>query len=306
MIIFDGHALAKQREDELQQRIQGLALGQKLTIAAVLFSEDAGSRLYTKLKGEAAGRVGIEYRVIEHSVSDDLGAVLDSIESLNFDETVTGIIIQKPYRKTWKLGLSHKEQEAINSAQNPRAEERKQFAIWWQTLTSAIAESKDVDGLHPNTITEIKSGTWKEKGKVLPATCKAVLTILENARHSGKHIILGKSDLLGVPLFYELQRQGIDSELIAKKELDERIASQQYLLDAGVIVSATGVKNLITGAMVSEGVVVVDVGEPSPDVEFETVSKKAAFITPVPGGVGPMTVVSLLENCVDLYTSQNL
>ena len=122
-----------------------------------------------------------------------------------------------------------------------------------------------------------------------------------------KTIIIGKSDLLGIPLYYELLRRGENSqesqqkiELIASQELKERMQSGQKLLDASIVISATGIKNLITGDMVSAGVTVIDVGEPKPDVDFVSVSPKASFITPVPGGVGPMTVISLLENCADL------
>lgn len=315
MILFDGNALALEREQRLKEKIQRDFGGKKLVIAAILFSEDAGSRLYTRLKGEAATRVGIEYRVHEFSLTDASEEIQIKIEELGLDPEVTGIIIQKPWRKTWVTAQGQAFIEKISHHPDPNKLERDLYTAWWSKLTLKINEQKDVDGLHPNTITEIIAATWQENRKVLPATCQAVVTIFDQAFEklsqevgfektqtifNDKYIILGKSDLLGIPLFYELKRQGRDVEILASKDLEKRIQSGQKLLDAAVIVSATGTKGLITGDMVSENIVVVDVGEPRPDVDFSSVSSKAAFITPVPGGVGPMTVISLLENCVSL------
>lgn len=335
MTIFNGNKLAKTREDKLKQLVSTNFTNNKLTIAAILFKEDAGSRLYTKLKSEAASRVGIEYHSHEFSLSDLIKTIQTRIDELNSNPNVTGIIIQKPWRKTWLQAQSKEIKESFNKAENPKKAERIEFSLWWSALTNTISEKKDVDGLHPNTIAQIKEGTWKENGKVLPATCQAVLTILEEAEklnssnfkedqlseinldrvdskinlnlisdikidsfNKEKYIVLGKSDLLGIPLFYELKRQNKNVEIIASKELNERMKSGQKLLDASVVVSATGRKGLITGDMVKDNVIIVDVGEPKPDVDFESVSKKAAFITPVPGGVGPMTVAMLLKNTV--------
>ncbi|MDH5532938.1 MAG: hypothetical protein OEX81_00735 [Candidatus Pacebacteria bacterium] len=91
---------------------------------------------------------------------------------------------------------------------------------------------------------------------------------------------------------------------LGRNELEERVKLGKNLFDIDVIISATGVKNLINGEMIKEGAVIVDVGEPRGDVDFESVKNKASFITPVPGGVGPMTVVSLMENCLDLVYSE--
>ncbi|MFZ1721114.1 MAG: bifunctional 5,10-methylenetetrahydrofolate dehydrogenase/5,10-methenyltetrahydrofolate cyclohydrolase, partial [Microgenomates group bacterium] len=186
-----------------------------------------------------------------------------------------------------------------------------EFSDWWKTLTIALSAKKDVDGLHPKTMKLLKKNSWREQGRVMPATARAVIEILEIAKsalqHSSnqinsksKHIIVGTSDIVGQPLFFELKNQGYPVEMIGRAELQLRIESGIFLTDAHVIISATGSKNLITGQMITSGTVVIDVGEPSPDVEFKTVAPKAAFITPVPGGVGPMTVVCLLENCLDL------
>ncbi len=285
MIVFDGYQFAQEREDTLKQRVQ--ILSGSIAIAAILFEEDKGSQLYTRLKKEAAERVGIRYHCLGFSMSDDLGKVLAQLKTLNEDSTVTGIIIQKPARGRWM------------EVTGKRADE---YVTWWHALVSQINQTKDVDGLHPETLAAIQHGTWKQEKKVMPATVKAVLEILNVAKEQVTlpadpiYIILGRSDILGQPLFYELRNQGQKVEIIGSKELTTRVQSGQSLHDADVVISATGHPHLIVGGMIKQGAVVVDVGEPQPDVEFATVAPKAAFITPVPGGVGPVTVVSLLEN----------
>ncbi len=293
MKIFDGNVFAEKKERELKERAAMLReQGKQPRVAAILFVEDAGSQLYTQLKKQAAERVGMQYEVHAFSMLDEREKIAAEVQQLNVDEQITGIIIQKPTRQKWM---------------DVTAKSREDFSQWWHELVSHIDEKKDVDGLHPQTLASIQQGTWREQGKVLPATVKAVLSILESAgvfaekNALKKIIILGKSDILGQPLFYELKNRGQDVEMIGSKELEQRAAEKRFLQDADVIVSSTGRPNLITGEMIREGVVVIDVGEPKGDVNGETVSQKAAFLTPVPGGVGPVTVVSLLENAIELF-----
>jgi methylenetetrahydrofolate dehydrogenase (NADP+)/methenyltetrahydrofolate cyclohydrolase len=292
MITFDGNAFARQKETELQLQVADLKKrGISPKITAILFTEDKGSELYTNLKKQAAERIGMSYDVCPFSMKDDPAQVGESIRRLNEDTTVSGIIIQKPWRTRW----------VEVTGRTPEA-----FTEWWSNLVLQIDETKDVDGLHPATLEAIKKGGWQQDKKVMPATAKATLLILNQAipdtaeLKKQKIIILGKSDILGQPLYYEFKNLSCDVEMIGSKELVARKESGQLLQDADIIISATGHANLITGDLVKEGVVVVDVGEPKPDVEFSTVSQKAKFITPVPGGVGPVTIVSLLENCIEL------
>jgi methylenetetrahydrofolate dehydrogenase (NADP+)/methenyltetrahydrofolate cyclohydrolase len=266
--------------------------GKNLVIAAILFSEDQGSVLYTRLKQEAAERVGIGYQVHTFSMTDDVAQITATLEELNQDQTITGIIIQKPWRQTWARVTGQSDREA--------------FQQWWSQLVSRIDEAKDVDGLHPKTLAAVQHHTWQKEGRVLPATAQAVLDILKishQLRRDSRIVILGKSDILGKPLFYELSNQGYQVEMIGSAELSQRMSAGKALLDSDVVISATGRKHLITGGMLQSGVTVIDVGEPFPDVEMQSVKDKAAFITPVPGGVGPMTVVSLLANAVKLVHS---
>lgn len=295
MILFDGYQFAQEREKLLQKRVAELSSrGISLTVAAILFEEDKGSQLYTGLKQQAAERVGIEYRVFTFSLKDAVEKVTETLHQLNKDPKITGIIIQKPWRKTWETAVG---ENAQNTAGN--------FASWWNSLVTQIAPAKDVDGLHPETLEAVKHGSWKAEKKVLPATAKAVLSILESAQllKQVKYLVIGKSDILGKPLFYALQNMGFSVEMIGRKELEERVLTGQQLEDADVVISATGQYQLVTGEMLKKGAAVVDVGEPRPDIERQSVEKVAHFLTPVPGGVGPVTVVSLLENAVELQSS---
>jgi methylenetetrahydrofolate dehydrogenase (NADP+) / methenyltetrahydrofolate cyclohydrolase len=308
MIIFDGNAFAQTKEQKLKEQVAELAKKNRhLAVAAIVFSEDEGSLLYTGLKHEAARRVGIGYSVYYFSVNDSVENILERIELLNQDQAVTGIIIQKPWRKTWLAARQDGTAAAILAPANPAA-----FQNWWLSLTQAIDPNKDVDGLHPTTLETIKQGSWQEQGRVLPATCRAVIDILREARRqllsidqplpeNPHYVILGTSDLLGQPLAAYLQAQGEPHvDLIGRTGLQGRVESGLSLLDADVVVAATGSRHLVTGSMIKPGAVVIDVGEPRPDVEAVSVATKASFLTPVPGGVGPMTVISLLENCYQL------
>lgn len=333
MILFSTATLVKQKEFALAKKVADLQKdGKHITVAAVLFTEDAGSVLYTNKKREAAERVGMNYQVYEFSMIDPLEKILQKIQELNNDPTVTGIIIQKPWRSKWQevtanLSISHessdqgklittdKSNQFIYTPNAPTSFTEDlttikpiSFDSWWHTLTSALSESKDVDGLHPNTLESIKRNTWRKENRVLPATCKAVLEIMELAflqtntpRQSSKIAIIGKSELLGIPLQAELRNLHFDSvRMLGRRELKQLTSIAAMLTDFDVIVSSTGQRNLITGDMIKKGTIVIDVGEPQPDVEYISVKDKAGFLTPVPGGVGPMTIVCLLENAVEL------
>lgn len=300
-IILDGYKLAEQHRKQLEQKVMLLrAQGMPPAVAAILFTEDAGSTLYTELKRQMAESLGIGYQVYTYSIHDEVEQVIKKIHELNQNSSVTGIIVQKPWRQTWM------------SLKNVTGENGKlQFAKWWWKLVTALSLRKDVDGLHPKTLESIQHGTWQKEGKVMSATCKAVIELLKTAfqtsqlfdhlkNHQLKTIILGKSDLLGQPLFAVLQSENCSVEMIGSWELNERIEQKKYLLDADIIVSATGRTKLVTANLLKDGAVVIDAGEPKGDVDFEEVAKKAKAITPVPGGVGPMTVVSLMENAINL------
>jgi methylenetetrahydrofolate dehydrogenase (NADP+)/methenyltetrahydrofolate cyclohydrolase len=291
MIIFDGNQFAAEKELVLKDRVAELhQKGVSVKIVAILFIEDAGSQLYTGLKQQAAERVGISYQIEKFSMNDAVENVTKKLQQLNADSTVTGIIIQKPWRVRWE---------------EVTGQDVSAFKTWWHSLVSQIFEKKDVDGLHPNTLAAIEKGTWQAEGRVLPATVRAVLEILRSSGQltdQKKMMILGKSDILGLPLFYELKNQGFSVENGGSAELRARIKEGRALQDIDILVSSTGRQHLITGDLLKENVTIIDVGEPKPDVDFASLHEKAHFITPVPGGVGPVTVVSLLENSIQLVS----
>lgn len=304
-IIFNGYTFANKKLVQLKLSTEQLAgQGRQLKIAAIVFKEDEGSLLYTDLKAKTAEALGIGYdRFLFSLKSYDPIEVEEKIKDLNKNPIVTGIIIQKPWKKTWQQFQS--------------TDRVVDFSYWWEQLVSLLDVSKDVDGLHPESQAAIKDGTWMKQGLVLPATAKAVLTILDAAENQinfgqqtksesnfhlahKKIVIIGRSNLVGIPVFNVLKNWDYDVEIIGKQGLDQRIEQQIYLQDADVVIAATGRTKLITGEMVKQGSVLIDVGEPQPDFEFDSVKEKALFITPVSGGVGPLTVVSLMENCVKL------
>jgi len=297
MDIFDGNRLAQEKKQALIKRATVLLeKGLKPKIAAILYEGDAGSQLYTDIKQRVAGEIGIEYEKYNYALTDGVEPVIKLIEKLNNDKSVTGIIIQKPTRTSWATA---------NYLEGKAKDIKKAYDLWWRLQTRMIDENKDVDGLNPSIVEVIKEDKLANNKRVLPATARAVLEILKSENielEDKKMAILGKSDLLGIPMYEYFLSKKIKVENMGRRDLSERVLSGQNLLDFDIIISATGVKNLITAEMVKNGVVIVDVGEPRGDIDFESVKNKASFITPVPGGVGPMTVICLMENCLDLVS----
>jgi len=181
-------------------------------------------------------------------------------------------------------------------------------------LVSIIDLKKDVDGLNPRTLEAVITGDWQDKGLVVPATAKAVFTIINEFLpdwRKKKTMIIGKSDLVGKPLYFLLKQKTINNRqaineksgevirLTGRNEFQELLSKPEKLKKFDIIVSATGKPDLIDASMIKKGVALIDVGEPKGDINPNTY-KKASFYTPVPGGVGPVTVVSLMENGVVL------
>lgn len=332
-IIFDGYQLAAAKEEELRQKVQLLlARGQQPQVTAIFFAEDPASQRYTELKRAAAERIGITYQAQSFSFATPVAEIRAAIQAASADPAVTGIIIQKPWTQRW---LDFQQQSGKNYV-------AADFQVWWQSLVSEIAVSsshgvnKDVDGLHPATLAAIAAGDWRQQGMVLPATVRAVLSILKFYYHKyetegcycrEKVLIVGQSDLLGRPLYWQIKnemegrfigteqacirpatlqlpsKQG-EVKLVGKSGFNKLIEQENFLKDFSLIISATGQANLIQAEMLAEEVKLIDVGEPQADLATDCI-KKAQFVTPVPGGVGPMTVVSLLANAIDLLKARD-
>lgn len=280
-VIFAGKVWAEKMALHLHSLVARLP--QAPQIVTFCFPQDPASVLYTQKKQAAAIKVGIKMRVVNWQFNQSIQQTLiPQIKAFSTDNQVGGIMVQKPSQKIYtKL----------------TAGDETAYQTFWQQLREAIPPSKDVDGLTPATMTKIATG----RATIFPATMKAVLTCLRLSgfypNRKDKVLLLGKSDLLNLPLAAFWRQQGLLVTLTDKNDWPE-LASQ--LSSFSHIISATGIANLIKGEMLSPGVVLVDVGEPRGDLHFTSCAKKAAFITPVPGGIGPLTVVSLLENAYQL------
>ena len=286
-IVFDGRAFARLREKSLASTIRSHGFHPRM--ASIVFKEDSGSMLYTRLKKHAAVRVGIEFNVRELSITESVDAIREHIRIYCERSDIHGVLVQKPMRATW----SHYHSEAKGT-----------FGDWWHTIVNSIEPDQDVDCISLANLEKVHARNWN----IVPATVKAVISILhdgyKNSRlfehsanfdlHKTKISVIGRSEIVGTPLAEVLRQYNAEVHLFGH-DLDRDV-----LRDSDVIVSATGKPDLVTGEMVKSGVVVIDVGAPRGDVHFESVKPLSSFITPVPGGVGPVTVVSLLENLVDL------
>jgi methylenetetrahydrofolate dehydrogenase (NADP+)/methenyltetrahydrofolate cyclohydrolase len=235
--------------------------------------------------------VGISYEPQEMSLTLDPGLIIQSIRELSFDLGITGIMVQKPAKSVWT--------EVTRS-------DPAQFERWWAELTNAIDPAKDVDCLTESNLRRVYTNRRADQLDILlPATVRAVLSILSNAQDelhipieewtTKKILVLGRSDIVGKPLTHMLRIQGHTVNNVGRKELPE-VDAKEY----DIIISAAGSPNVVTGDMVTEKAIVIDVGSPTNDVDRSTVERKAAFLTPVPGGVGPVTVISLMENIVSV------
>ncbi len=294
-VVFDGEKFARAREKKLAKRIKKLGITPKLV--AVVFAEDKASQIYARLKGEAAERVGIKFGRLDFSLKDDPVKIVEAIKHARAQEDVTGWIAQKPAT----VALSQRVAEGeipINDING-----------WWENLTDAIDPEKDADCLNKKNLDRVYGGEWK----VLPATVKAVLSVLQVAIESrpglhqglaledlgeleGKRVaVVGLSAIFGQPFAAVAEQLGAT---VTKLDIYSTNIEEETKT-ADILVSATGRPRLIKKDMVKQGAIVIDVGEPKGDVDFEEVKDVVAFITPVPGGVGPMTVVSLLENIVE-------
>lgn len=287
-IIFDGTAKANAREQSLVKIVDQLHLhGQTVKIASLFFNEDPGSVLYTRLKSAAAHRVGMQFDGYPLPLySTPVAAIVSRIRALADDERVTGIIVQKPTKLVW------------------RRRHAAAFNEWWKEITSAVPPDKDIDAISPKRLSHIRAGAWT----LLPATVNAALIALESAlglpltryRPAAPMLgglsvaVIGCSDIIGQPLAEVLTHLGAHVIHCRQKIVVAHVRA------ARVIVSAIGQPNTITGDMIQDGAIIIDVGSPRGDVEFSSAVRQASFITPVPGGIGPLTVISLLENAVQL------
>ncbi|AOR38497.1 bifunctional methylenetetrahydrofolate dehydrogenase/methenyltetrahydrofolate cyclohydrolase [Candidatus Melainabacteria bacterium MEL.A1] len=271
-IILDGKMLRDKIFESLKAKLDKMQ--QKPTLAVILVGENPASQIYVRNKKKTAEKLGINSLSIEYQSDISEEELLNKIKELNSDEKVTAILVQLPLP-------AH-----INK----------------NRIIDAILPQKDVDGLTPYNLGKLFSG---EEPYVYPCTPKGILLLLDeyNIKLEGKNIVVvGRSNLVGKPVAQMLLKRNATVTMCHShtKNLSEITKT------ADIIVSAVG-KKVIGEKMLKSDCVVIDVGifrdengKISGDVDFENVSKTAAYISPVPGGVGPMTIASLMLNTVEL------
>lgn len=272
-IILDGKKLSLKIHDDLTQKVAKMV--EKPHLVVILVGDDAASELYVGLKKKAAEKIGIKSTVLKYSQDIEEKFLLEKIEELNNDKDVNGILVQLPLPKQ----------------------------ISEQKVIQAICPKKDADGITPENIGRISIGV---EPYAYPCTPKGILRLLDEYEIDldGKHVVMiGRSNIVGKP-FAQMSLNRNATVTICHshtKNLDNIIKT------ADVLISAVGKYKIIRKEMCSVGVVVVDVGTSKinnktfGDVDFGNVVEVASYITPVPGGVGPMTIASLMENVVDLF-----
>ncbi len=277
-IILDGKKLRDKIFENLKQRLNNMS--EKPTLAVILVGDDPASQIYVKNKKKTAENLGINSIVINYPSDIPENVLLDKIKELNNDNKITAILVQLPLPK-----------------------HIDKFKI-----IDAIAPEKDVDGLTPYNSGKLFAG---EEPYVYPCTPKGILLLLDeyNIELEGKHVVvIGRSNLVGKPVAQMLLNRNATVTMCHShtKNLSDITKT------ADIVVSAVG-KNIIGEKMLKSDCVVVDVGifkdingKICGDVDFTSASKIAAYISPVPGGVGPMTIASLMLNTVELADSKRL
>ena len=275
--LIDGRLVSKKIYENLSDEI--LFLSKKPCLAVIIVGEDPASRIYVNLKRKKAQELGIKSIVEQMPTATSQQELLNKIEQLNNDNEVNAILVQLPLP-------SHIDTKAVLEKIDPL---------------------KDVDCFHPYNMGRIATGT---KPYVYPCTPKGIIRLLEyyNIQPQGKHaVVIGRSNIVGRPVAQMLLNENATVTICHSKTAN----LAEITKTADILISAVGQKNLVKPDMVKEGVVVIDVGmnrtdegKLCGDVDFYGVEPKASFITPVPGGVGPMTICSLMQNTFDLYNIQ--
>jgi methylenetetrahydrofolate dehydrogenase (NADP+)/methenyltetrahydrofolate cyclohydrolase len=282
MQLLDGKALSQQIKEEIKIEVdKRLADGRKRPhLAAILVGSDGASETYVGHKVKSCKQVGFESTLLRFDDDASEDEILEAVDSLNKNPEIDGFIVQLPLPK-------HIEDSKIINAINPE---------------------KDVDGFHPSNVGRLTLGL----DTFVSATPKGIMTLLAraNVATEGKNcVVIGRSNIVGRPMSILMSASGNPGNSTVTLCHSRTQNLKEICLRADILIVALGRAEFITGDMVKEGATVIDVGitrvEDSSkkrgyalkgDVHFESVSPKCAFITPVPGGVGPMTVVSLMEN----------
>jgi len=282
MEIIDGKAIAAEIRNEIKAEVAAMIDSglEAPHLAAILIGDDPASHTYVNSKEKACREVGITSSVYRQSANISEKELLDMVDFFNNDDEIDGFIVQLPLP-------AHIREDRI---------------------LERIKPSKDVDGFHPVNLGRMIQGL----PSFISATPMGIVELLKRAgiETEGKHcVVAGRSNIVGTPVSILLSRKVQPGNCTVTLCHSRTKNIEKYTTEADILIAAIGKPQFFTGEMVKKDVVVIDVGihrvasESSPtgyklvgDVNFEEVSKKASFITPVPGGVGPMTIVSLLMN----------
>lgn len=280
MVLIDGKKTSEILQSEIAEEVIKIKeLGGKIPhLAAILVGHDGGSETYVAAKVKACERVGFKSTLIRFEDNVTEAELLNCVAKLNNDTDLDGFIVQLPLPK-------HITEEKIVEAINPR---------------------KDVDGFHPVNVGRMVAGV----PAFISATPFGIMELIKRYKieTSGKNcVVIGRSNIVGRPMSILLSQKGIDCTVTLCHSRTKNLKA--ICAEADIIVAALGMAEFLTGDMVKEGAVVIDVGitriksdktksgwKLLGDVKFEEVAPKCSFITPVPGGVGPMTIASLLYN----------
>ncbi len=274
--ILDGKKLREKILEQLELKIDKFQ--SKPTLVVILVGDNPASKIYVNNKKKTAEKLGINSEVINYPADISEAELLAKIEELNNDKNVTALLVQLPLP------------EHISSA----------------NVINAISPDKDVDGFTPQNFGKLFSG---EEPAVYPCTPKGILLLLDeyNIEIEGKHVVIvGRSTIVGRPLSQMMLNRNATVTVCHSRTKN----LSEITKTADILISAVG-KNIIEGKMLKSDCVVIDVGifkdengKTRGDVDFDSASKIASYITPVPGGVGPMTIASLMVNTVELFEKQ--
>ncbi|MFA9457288.1 bifunctional methylenetetrahydrofolate dehydrogenase/methenyltetrahydrofolate cyclohydrolase FolD [Halalkalibacter sp. AB-rgal2] len=270
--LLNGKELAAKKREQMKAKVKGL-VEQNVTpgLAVILIGENPASQTYVRAKQKACADVGIYSRLIERPESISEIELLQEIDLLNNDPAIDGILVQLPLPKH----------------------------ITEQAVIERIAPEKDVDGFHPISIGKMMTG----EDTFLPCTPYGVVEMMKEAKLQleGQHVVVvGRSNIVGKPVGQLLLNENATVTYCHSRTKDMRGLTTQ----ADILIVAVGRPKFIKADDVKDGAVVVDVGinrvdgKLCGDVDFDDVKEKASYLTPVPGGVGPMTITMLLENTI--------
>jgi methylenetetrahydrofolate dehydrogenase (NADP+)/methenyltetrahydrofolate cyclohydrolase len=276
MILIDGKKIAAELREELKKEVSKLKIKYNKVpgLTVILIGDFKPSQIYVRNKEKSAKEVGLKSDILRYPDSVEEKVILNKIEELNKDNTVSGILVQLPLPKH----------------------------IDKQKVIETIIPSKDVDGFHPINVGNLSSG-YQSSVPCTPFGCYLLIKKIESNLSGKKAVIIGRSNLNGKPMTQLLLKENCTVTITHSKTIDLK----NECLKADIIVAAVGIPELVKGDWVKKDAIVIDVGINETgkgivgDVAFDEASKNAKALTPVPGGVGPMTIACLLKNTIDCF-----